>query len=133
MSQENVEVVGAIWAAYVSGDFQLALDGYAEDCVWDDTKDRPDGAVHIGREAIVRLATAWRGTWEDYEIAVEKLLDPGGDKVAAVLREKGRGKGGGVEVTNRFAHVETVRDGKIVHTMVYRDPREALEAVGLSE
>ncbi len=50
-----------------------------------------------------------------------------------VLRETGEGKGGGVGLTNRWGNVVTVRDGKIVHTMVYRTPEEALEAVGLRE
>ena len=131
MSQENVEVVRAMWAAYARGDFQASLEAYTEDTVWDDTRYRPDGGVHLGRDAVVDLVRTWRGTWEDYETEAEQLLDAGGDRVAAVLRETGVGKGGGVELTNRWGIVVTVRDGKIVHTVVYRTPEEALEAVGL--
>ena len=133
MSRENVEVVRAMWAAYACGDFQASLDAYSEDTVWDDTRYRPDGAVHLGREAMVDLVRTWRGTWEDYKAEAEQLLDAGGDRVAAVLRETGVGKGGGVELTNRWGLVVTVRDGKIAHTTVYRTPEEALEAAGLSE
>ena len=61
------------------------------------------------------------------------MLDAEGDRVAVVLRETGEGKGGRVELTNRWGIVVTVRDGKIVHTMVYRTPEEALEAVGLTD
>ena len=133
MSRENVEVVRAMWTAYARDDFQASLEAYSEDTVWDDTRYRPDGAVHLGRDAVVDLVRKWRGTWEDYEAKAEQLLDAGGDRVAAVLRETGKGKGGGVELTNRWGIVVTVRDRKIVHTMVYRTPEEALEAVGLSE
>src|SRR4028118_1442875 len=94
MSQENVEVVQAMWAAYASGDFQASLDAYTEDTVWDDTRYRPDGAVHTGRDAVVDLVRAWRGTWEDYEAEAEQLLDAGGGRVAAVLRARGAGEGG---------------------------------------
>ena len=132
MSRESVEVVRAMWADYARGDFQASLDAYTEDTVWDDTRYRPDGAVHVGRGAVVDLVRTWRGAWEKYEAEAEQLLDAGGDRVAAVLRKTGVGKGGGVELTNRWGSVVTVRDGKIVHTMIYRTPEEALEAVGLS-
>jgi ketosteroid isomerase-like protein len=132
MSRENVEIVRSTWAAYARGDFEASLAAYAENTVWDDTRYRPDGAVHVGHAALVDVARTWRGTWERYDIEAEDVLDAGSDKVAVVLREEGKGKGGGVELTNRWGVVVTVRDGKIVHTMVYRTP-EALEAVGLSE
>ncbi len=89
--------------------------------------------MHRGHGALVDVARTWRGTWERYEIEAEDVLDAGGDTVAVVLREEGEGKGGGVALTNRWGVVVTVRDGKIVHTMVYRTPEEALEAAGLSE
>ena len=133
MARENVEVVRAMWAAYARGDFEASLGAYTEDTVWDDTRYRPDGAVHLGRDALVEVVRTWRGAWEDYEVEAEKVLDAGDDRVAVLLCENGRGKGGGVELTNRWGLVTTVRGGRIVHTMVYRDPDEALEAVGLSK
>ncbi len=131
MSRENVEVVRAMWAAYARDDFEASLDAYTEDTVWDDTRYRPDGAVHLGRDALVDVVRTWRAAWDEYDIEAEEVLDAGGDRVAAVLRETGRGKGGGVELTNRFAQVATLRGGQIVHTMVFRAPEEALEAAGL--
>ena len=133
MSQENVETVGAMWAAYGRGDYEVSLGAYAEDTVWDDTRYRPDGAVHLGRDALVSVVRTWRAAWEDYGIEAEEVLDAGDDRVAVVLRETGKGTSGGVELTNRWGVVATLRDGKIVHTMVYRTPEEALEAAGLRE
>ena len=133
MAGEHVEVVRAMWAAYARGDVEASLGAYTEDTIWDDTRYRPDGAVHRGRDALVEVARTWRAAWEDYEIEAEEVLDAGDDRVAVVLRETGRGKGGGIEMTNRWGQIMTVRDGQIVHTMVYRVPEEALEAVGLRE
>jgi len=133
MSQENVELVTASWTAYARGDYGASLEAYAEDTVWDDTQYRPDGAVHLGHEALVELVRTWLGTWDRHEIEVEDVLDGGGDRVAVMLWEKGEGKGGGVELTNRWGVVVTVRDEKIVHTMVHRTPEQALEAAGLSD
>lgn len=133
MSQGNVETVRASWAAYALGDYEASLGAYAENTVCDDTRYRPDGAVHVGHGALVDLARTWRGTWERYDIEAEEVLDAGGDRVAVVLRETGAGKGGQVELTNRWGVVMTLRDGKIILSIVYRTPEEALEAVGLQE
>lgn len=133
MSHENVEIVRAAWAAYARGDYDNSLAAYAENTVWDDTRYRPDGAVHRGHRAIVDVARTWRGTWENYVIEAEEVREAGEDTVAVVLRETGEGKGGGVELTNRWGIVVTVLDGRIVHTMVYPTPREALESAWLGE
>jgi ketosteroid isomerase-like protein len=133
MSRENVEVVRSSWAAYARGDFEASLAAYAEDTVWDDTRYRPDGEIHVGHAALVDVVRTWRGTWQRHHVEVEDVLDAGGDRVAVVLCETGEGKGGGVELTNRWGVVVTVRDRKIAHTMVYPRPAEALEAVSLRE
>jgi ketosteroid isomerase-like protein len=124
-----------MWAAYVREDFAASLEAYADDTIWDDTTYRPDGAVHVGRDAVVGLVGNWREAWEQesYKVEVERLDEAEDGRVVVVLRESGRGRGGGVELTNRWAQIATVRDGKIVHTVVCRTPQEALDAVGLSE
>ena len=132
MSRENVQVVTASWAAYARGDYKATLATYAENTVWDDTPYRPDGAVHFGHSGLIELTRTWRETWNRYEIEVEGVLGAVGDRVALALRESGEGKGGGIELTNRFGIVVTVRDGKIVHTVAYRTPDEASEAAGCS-
>ncbi len=53
MSRENVEIVQATWVAYAEGDYDASLRAYAENSVWDDTRYRPDGAVHVGHAALV--------------------------------------------------------------------------------
>ncbi len=135
MSQENVDLVREMWAAYDRGDFATSLEAYANDTVWDDTSYRPDGAVHVGREALAQLVGSWREAWdwESYTVEVERLDDVGDGRVLVVLRESGRGRGGGVELTNHFAQIASLRGGRITRTIVYRSPAEALEAVGLSE
>jgi ketosteroid isomerase-like protein len=131
MSRENVEIVRVSWEAYAAGDYEASLGAYADNTVWDDTRYRPDGAVHVGQDALVDVVRTWRRTWQRHDIEVEDVLDAGGDRVVVVLCETGEGKGGGVQLTNRWAVVGTVRDREIAHTMVHRTPEEALEAVGL--
>jgi ketosteroid isomerase-like protein len=55
-----------------------------------------------------------------------------GDKVVAVMRQRGRSKTSGMHADMSFAQVWTVRDGLIMRMQMYADPQEALEAVGLA-
>jgi ketosteroid isomerase-like protein len=135
MSRENVEIVRQMWDAYTRGDFRASLAAFSEDTVWDDTNYRPDGAVHVGPAAVADLVIKWREAWDpiSYEVHVEHVEEASDGRVVALLRESGRGAAGGVDFSNRWAQVSTVRGGKIATTVVYRTPEEALRDVGLSE
>jgi len=54
-----VEAFGAAWAAH---DLERALSFLSQDCIFDATGPAPDGARHIGQDAI---RTAWRAIFED--------------------------------------------------------------------
>jgi hypothetical protein len=50
--------------------------------------------VWIGREEFVEFMRTWTGGFEDYSIQVERLIDAGGNRVVAVLRQHGTGTTG---------------------------------------
>ena len=56
-----------------------------------------------------------------------------GDRVMAIGHIRTRGRGSGVVTESPIAMVSDTRNGKSVRVRSYLDPREALEAVGLSE
>ncbi len=132
MADEDVEVVRRAYDAYSKGDLAAAGSAYSEDTVWDVTRFRPDEGVHRGLAELAKYLGSWRETWSDHSFAVERLLDAG-DVVVAVIEESGRGRASGAPVTIRYGQVITVREGKIVETVVYRDPEDAIEAAGVSE
>jgi ketosteroid isomerase-like protein len=70
--------------------------------------------------------------WDDLRMEPERIFDKG-NQIVVFVRVCGRGKGSGVEVETRFAHLATVRAGKVVRLVVYPDRIKALEAAGLSE
>jgi ketosteroid isomerase-like protein len=129
MSQENVELVRrgiqsveAFWAL---------LDEYV---VWD-LRDRPmldlDG-VYVGRDAVIKASRHYWGTWQDYRLEAEELIDAGSSVVMAV-RERGRGKGSGAPFDERYAQVWTFSQCRIIRWEVFQDVARALDAAGLSE
>jgi ketosteroid isomerase-like protein len=131
MAEENVSVVRRAYEAYAKGDLAAAGSAYSEDTVWDVTRFRPDEGVHRGMDELARYIGSWRDTWSAHDFALERVIDAG-DRVVAVVRESGVGRSSGAPVTVRYGQVITVRDGKIVETVVYSEPRDAFEAAGLT-
>jgi uncharacterized protein len=131
MSRENVELVERMWEAFLTNDFQGALSAYDPDVEWDGTN-LPDGQVGRGLDAIMDHVTRWADTWENWNVEVERVVDAGGDHVVVVIRETGQSTSG-LDMDERHGELYTVRGGRIVRRQGFSDPKEALEAVGLSE
>ena len=129
VSEENVELVRggtqdveAFWAL---------LDEYVD---WDlreyPVLDLQD--VYVGREAVIEASRHYWGTWDDYRLDAEELIDAG-SRVVVVVRERGRGKGSGAPFDKRWAQVWTFDRGRIIRWELFPDKAKALEAAGLRE
>ena len=133
MSEENVEVVRKALEASSRGDlasFSEALDPAVE---WTPVKGDPGYEVHHGVEAVRAMVESWAEAFPDLRWEAERILDAGGDRVAAIVQLTGRGAASGATTEYRYGTVFTVRGGKIVGVREYASLRKALEAVGLSE
>ena len=131
MSQENVEIVRATYAAYNRGDVDAALQYTAPEFELDWTR-----AVGPQR-GVYRLDQAraffvdFLETFEFTRVEPDEFIEVG-DQVVVPQTGYIRGRDG-IEVTARIALVWTLRDGAIVRVCLYQQKREALEAAGLSE
>jgi ketosteroid isomerase-like protein len=56
-----------------------------------------------------------------------------GDRVVVMALTSAKGTTSGAATEARVAHVWTIRGGKIARLQTFRNPDEALEAVGLRE
>ncbi len=129
MSQQNVELVRSGIESVET--FWALLD---EHVVWDmrefPTLDLHD--VYEGRDAVIKASRHYWGTWDNYRLDAEELIDAGSSVVVAV-RERGRGKGSGAPFDQRWAQVWTFRRGRIIRWELFPDKAAALEAAGLRE
>jgi ketosteroid isomerase-like protein len=66
-------------------------------------------------------------------VAVEEVIDAGGDTVVAVVRFRARGRTSNVPVDVRADLVHTLRDGESWRTRTYFDAAEAFAAAGPPE
>jgi ketosteroid isomerase-like protein len=128
VTRENVRIVNQLLDRWGRGD--AALDLFAEDCVFDYTA-FPDGRVVQGRGEIAEFLRSWVGTWDQYELSVDDVLGAG-DRVVALTRERGRGRGSEALVELEGSFVMSLRDGQIVTFKGYLDRGQALRAAGLS-
>ncbi len=129
MSQENVEVVRRATAAFTRRDNESVFDFYDAEV---EISGSVDGHVYRGFDGVREFFRDWLEVWDRAGWEVEEWIDAG-DDVIAVVSVWGRGKGSGIALEQRWAHVWTLRNGKLWRLPVNLTKAEALEAVGLSE
>jgi ketosteroid isomerase-like protein len=81
------------------------------------------------RQYLATVDEVWGG--ENYLKPVE-LIDLG-ERIVMLANGTMRAQASGVPLTEAFALVSTLKDGRVIHLQEYYDHDEALEAVGLSE
>jgi ketosteroid isomerase-like protein len=70
--------------------------------------------------------------FEYFRMEPERFFEAG-DRIVVLVRTPAKGKGSGVEVEFRPAHVWTMRAGKAVRLEVSPEQKKGLEAAGLNE
>ena len=134
MSQENVELVRSAYAAYNEGDWEGARDMYHPEVIWDLStyEGWPDTTEISGADAVIDWLRDWASIYPDYYSKIDQIFDSG-DQVVVLARLGGRERDSTEFAEMVWAHVITVRDGKIVRVQNYSDKDKALEAAGLRE
>jgi ketosteroid isomerase-like protein len=128
MSEENVNLVRR--GVQDVNVFWALLDEYV---VWD-LRDYPIldlDSVYVGRDAVIEASRRYWGTWDEYSLEADELIDTG-SSVVVVVHEQGRGKGSGAPFDRKWAQVWTFGRGRIIRWEVFPDKAAAVEAAGLS-
>lgn len=130
MSQQNLETVRSLYAAFAKGDVPTVLGAMAPDIEWREADNfiYADGNPYVGPEAILqgiflRIASEWNG----FAVNPEQFLDAG-DTVIATGRYTGTHKATGVAINSQFAHFWTLRDGKVIRFQQYADTLQVARA-----
>jgi uncharacterized protein len=132
MSQENVEIVRGEYEAFARDDVDAALAGLDPEIEVRPPREVLGEDSYHGHAGFLAYSGRWLGSWEEYRLIPEEFIDAG-DRVVVAYRAVGRGKGSGIEVETRMAHLWTIRNGKAVRLEMFRTPAEALEAAGLGD
>ena len=135
MSQENVEIVRAVFEAWNAGDMEALFAHFHPELVYHPRADEPDPSPHVGRDVYERLVHGFVDSFSEVTFEVLELIDAGDHVITstvlhAVLHGQGSASAG---VSDTYVFVHKLRDGLVVEGWEYRTKQEALEAVGLSE
>jgi ketosteroid isomerase-like protein len=138
MSQENVEIVQAIYAEAAEGRFGTSLHLFHPDVEY--SRSASGGGSTVvglsgtarGVEAMVKAGLEWLETFDRLRVQAERFIEVG-DSVVVFVRHTGNAKASGLPIEGEFADVLTLREGRVIRFAQYRDRADALEAAGLSE
>ena len=130
MSQQNVETVRSLYAAFAKGDVPTVLGVLAPDIEWREADNfiYADGNPYVGPNAVLqgvflRLATEWDG----FAANPEQFFDAG-ETVIVTGRYTGAYKATGKSVDAQFVHCWTLQDGKVIRFQQYADTLQVARA-----
>jgi uncharacterized protein len=130
VADENVELVRAAIEAFNEGDEKRILELIDPEMEGHD----PDrtGEVARGIDGFTRFMAEWLENWDDYRIDAKEIIDAG-NQVVVLGRQRGTGKGSGIEIEDNISMVFRVRDGKAVEYWIFGAPERALAHAGIEQ
>ena len=133
MSEENVEVVRQVYAAFAERGVEGAIPFVTEDAVIYSIPEWPDDPEYHGHDGFRRLTRQWRENFDDFGIELQELHD-GGDNVVALYVLTGQSRDFAIPMRMQIGAVFSgFKDGRVGQQRLFSNWKTALEAAGLSE
>lgn len=126
---DHVALIRAVYERFRGDDLEGALELLDPEIEVRERPVTPDTQVRYGHDGVREALRDNRSTFQDLDMVPEEFIDAG-DRVIVVFRFQGTGRGSGVPVDERLAHVWTIRRGKAIRMEVYSGRGEALRAAG---
>ena len=102
------------------------------DCLTRRCRRSPVAGTWRGLDGVRGFVEEWLEASDEFRVEPDEFIH-GDDAVVVAVRYWGRGKGSGVEITDRWFYAYLLRDGKVVSWRPWSERAEALKAVGLEE
>ena len=121
-SLSNQQIVENLYKAFMSGQIQAILDSCHPDTVWSNAYPTtlPFGGEFRGHEGALRFLGAISSALEVKAFEISQDVAQG-DTVVALGKERSVTRKTGKGIEFHFAHVFTLRDGKVATFRVYSD------------
>ena len=129
MSQENMDIIRGLYDAFARGDIPAVLGSLDADVEWREADGflYADQNPYIGPGAVLAgVFVRIGGEWEGFQAKPDSLLDAG-ETVIAQGHYSGVYKATGRSVRAQFAHLFTLRGGKVVRFQQYTDTKQFAE------
>ncbi len=125
-----VETVRSFYRALARGDVSAVLSLLDTDVEWTEAERFPyyGGTWHGPQAVLENLLAPLSADWDGFSADVQDFIADG-DRVVSLGTYSGRFKRTGRSFSARFAHVWTVRGGKLAKFDMHTDTAKVLEAV----
>jgi ketosteroid isomerase-like protein len=130
VSQENVEIMGAVIDAFNRRDGEAFGEFLADDAEIIPVRAALEGTVYRGPDAATQYCAAVEASWVNLRWEVEEVR-VGEGWVLALGRIQGRGRDSGAVIDARGAWLARFSGPLVTHFRTYPERGEALKAVGL--
>jgi ketosteroid isomerase-like protein len=90
------------------------------------------GRAYKGHDGIREYFDDVASAWGEWRVDVHRVAAAGDGRVAIVMTMHMRGKESGAALSQETGHVWTLRNEKLLRNQPFREPQQALRAVGLS-
>jgi hypothetical protein len=131
MSEENLELVRAGYAAWERGDIESIVEGADPEIEIVQPPEVPDAKSYRGKEGVIEAFADWPKQWDEFHAELVEVIDVSDTKAISVARHHLRARG--MEVEQEVAYVHTFRDGLVVRWEMFFTREQALAAAGLGE
>jgi len=135
MSRENVEIVRRGFEAANRRDVGAMIELLDPEIEWHSAllmSLEGEAAVYRGHEGIRTFFGDLDELFDRVHAEYPEIRDLG-DRVVGIGRIRMRGKGSGAETESPIVTVVDLKNGKATQVRTYLDPKQALEAAGLTE
>jgi ketosteroid isomerase-like protein len=130
VSEENVELIKQVEAAFNRGDLDAMVDLISPDAEWEISESNPSARTLHGRDEIRAYLEDWRDTVQGLYYEGNRYVDAG-DSVVQLGTMTSRVGDADSQLTVPLAFVTRFRDGVAVRTEEYLELDAALRAAGL--
>ena len=130
MSEEDLDALRKVYAAWARGDFHVGAELFDPDIEFVLNPDWPDPGVYRGLEAMQRAWGNYLRTWQDWRGEAQEFISAG-DRVFVAVRLRARGRGSDAPIDTAGFNVWTMRGGKAVRLALYLDREKALRDAGI--
>jgi ketosteroid isomerase-like protein len=131
MSQEAVELVEEMYAAWGRGDMQWFMDRSHPQIVIVQPPEVPDAKSYHGHRGIVEAFVDWPSQWDEFEVELVDVIEVDDDRVISVSRH--RMKAREMEVEQEVCYLHISRDGLATRLEMFFSRDAALEAAGIGD
>jgi ketosteroid isomerase-like protein len=133
MAEEDIDALRTVYDEWSEGNFRPVSDAYGPDLEWGFSDEFLDlGGVEREPEPTSDRMLAFLSQWDDWRCEAEEFI-PAGESVVVLCRYMGRGKGSGVGIDTRGAHVWRISNGRATRLEVFSDRAKALESAGVRQ